>query len=46
MISQQFFSLQNLRFVYSICKNEGARYLVSIVDICGLGLPLICWRNL
>jgi hypothetical protein len=29
--------------VYSICKYEGARYLVFIVDICNLGSVAISW---
>jgi len=30
------------RYVYSICKNEGARYLVFTVDICNCGSSAIC----
>jgi hypothetical protein len=44
MISQQFFRLQNLCYVYNIWKNGDARYLVFIVDICNCGSSAICWR--
>jgi hypothetical protein len=41
MASQLFRCLSRFRYVYNIRKYEDARYLVSAVDICSLGRPVM-----